>query len=47
MFFSASLQRQARAGVTVRAMAQMEPAISRAIAVVATAFGLRGVSRDV
>ena len=40
-----SLRRQARAGVTVQAMAQMKPAISRAIAVVATTFGFPAAIR--
>ena len=43
--FLASRLRQARAGVTVRAMAQMKPANSRAIAVVATTFGLPAAIR--
>jgi len=44
-FFSVSLPRQVLAGVTVRAMAQTKPAISRAIAVVATTFGLPAAIR--
>ncbi len=36
---------QVLAGVTVRAIAQMKPAISRAIAVVATTFGLPAAIR--
>ena len=35
-----AVERQALTGVTTRAMAQMNPTISRAIAVVATTFGL-------
>ena len=37
--------RQAQDGFTVRAMAQMKPTISRAIAVVATTFGLPAAIR--
>ncbi len=39
------LLRQAWAGVTLRAMAQMKPAISRAMAVVATTFGFPAAIR--
>lgn len=40
LLFSVHLPHQVLACVTVRAIAQMKPAISRAIAVVATTFGL-------
>jgi hypothetical protein len=40
-----AIQLQALTGVTTRAMAQMKPAISRAMAVVATTFGLPAAIR--
>jgi len=43
--FSVYLPHQVLAGVTVRAIAQMKPAISRAIAVVATTFGFPAAIR--